>query len=202
MTSNAPAQHSSDPLAGAVLAAASVLSVFVMAHHPTNAGQVALANLVHGALMILLLFVFTGFARFAARLGLARFWVLTGMIFYGAAACGNLLAATINGFAVPALAAREPALSKDIFRLAWELNQALAYAAVYAVSVAFILWGADLISRKRAFAGLAGLAAGGVPAALLTTGALDMHVAGAFAVYALQAAFGLIIGILMMRGKV
>lgn len=202
MTSNTPVKNSSGPASGAVLAAASVLGVLVMAHHPTNTGQAFLANLVHGALMILQLLLFAGFARFAARLGMAGFCALTGLVFYGAAVCGNLLAATINGFAVPALAAREPSISQDIFRLAWELNQALAYAAVYAASVAFILWGAALIARGRMLAGIAGIAAGGVPAALLAIGSLDMHVAGAFAAYSIQAAFGLIIGILIMRGKV
>lgn len=201
MNTDTPARQPDERLAGAMLAAASALSVLVMAHHPTSFDAATFGNLVHGALMILLLIVLAGFARFASGRGLQRFPVLAGLVFYAAAAFGNLLAATINGFAVPALAAREPAISKDVFRFAWELNQALAYAAVYAISLAFILWGADLVTRKRKVAGLAGLAAGAIPAALLATGAIDMHVAGAFIIYAMEAAFGVIIGVLMMRGR-
>lgn len=188
-------------LAGALLAAASALSVIVMAHHPTNSGATSLANLVHGALMVLLLIVLAGFSRFVARLGLDRIPVLMGLIFYGAAAVGNLMAATINGFAVPALTAANDTSSRDIFALAWALNQALAYAAVYATSAAFVLWGADMLTRRRPRVGAIALAAGAAPAALLAYGALDMHVAGAFAIYAMQAAFGVIIGVLMIRGR-
>lgn len=198
MTVNSIPRQPTDRFAGAMLAAACVLSVVVMAHHPTSAGSASLANHVHGALMIALLIAFAGFSRFSARLGLRRFPVLAGLVFYGSASVGNLLAATVNGFAVPALAAREPAISQEVFRFAWELNQALAYAAVYATSLAYVLWGAELFARKQRLAGIAGLAAGAVPAALLAAGALDMHVAGAFVVYAAQAAFGIVIGLLMV----
>ncbi|MEK7264762.1 MAG: hypothetical protein AAB227_01565 [Pseudomonadota bacterium] len=189
----------SDRLAGVSMAAASALSVLVMAHHPTSFGDAALVKGVHGALMALILINLAGFCRFAASEGLARFSVLTGLIAYAAGMFGNLLAATVNGFAAPALMAR--GASKDIFAFAWELNQALAYGAVFAISAAFILWGLALTRSGSRFAGAAGLAAGVLPAALLFAGVLDMHVAGAAVVYAAQSAFTFVIGVRMALRK-
>lgn len=191
--------RSSDRLAGGSMAAASVLSVIVMAHHPTTESGVALANGVHGALMALILIILAGFFRFAACEGLARFSVLVGLVAYAAGMLGNLLAATINGFAVPALMAR--GASKDVFAFAWELNQALAYGAVFAISAAFALWGLALARSGSRFVGAAGLAVGVLPAVLLAAGVLDMHVAGAAIVYATQSAFSLIIGVRMALRK-
>jgi hypothetical protein len=183
--------------AGGVLAAVSILSVLVMAHHPTGADNAPLARSVHGAMMILVLMMATGYAQFAAKRDLARLPVMAGMVFYGAGANGNLLAATINGFAVPALIER--GATPDILAFAWELNQALAFEAVFAISAAFAFWGADLFRRNAPVTGIAGIAAGLVPAALLASGAMDMHVAGAFVIYGIQAAFGAIVGVQMIR---
>jgi len=188
-----------DKIAGGVLASASALVVLVMAHHPTNLKDVGLVNLVHGVMMALALLSLAGFARFAQRLGFDRFSVLCGFVAYGAGAFGNLLAATVNGFAAPALAA--DGASREILAIAWELSQALAYEAVFALSIAYVFWGADLFMRGVRAMGLAGLAAGLVPAALLGGGALSMHVSGAFAIYSAQAAFGVVAGIYLMRGR-
>jgi hypothetical protein len=86
----------------------------------------------------------------------------------------------------------------------WPLNQIFAFAAAYAMSGAFALWGADLLLRGPRsidrLLGLAGIAAGLAPAALLATGALDLHVEGAFIVYAGQALFTVLVGASLMRG--
>lgn len=188
-----------DKFAGGVLASASALVVLTMAHHPTSLKDVGLVNLVHGVMMALVLLSLAGFARFAQRLGFDRFPVLCGFVAYGAGAFGNLLAATVNGFAAPALAA--DGASREILALAWDLNQALAYESVFALSAAYVLWGAVLFMQRARATGLAGIAAGLAPAALLAAGALDMHVSGAFAVYTVQAAFGVIAGVYLIRGR-
>lgn len=188
-----------DRMAGGALVVASLLVVLLMAHHPTSAGPHWLARFVHGGMMVLVVVILAAFARFAARRGLDRFPALLGLAFYAAGAFGNLFAATVNGFAVPALAER--GADKALFALAWELNQAAAYAAVYATAAAFALWGADMLARRPRTAGAFGIVAGVIPAGLLATGALDMRIAGAFIVYASISAFSVIIGIQMMRGK-
>ena len=189
-------------LAGAALAAASLLSVVVMAHHPSGAGSHGgLAQAVHGALMGLILVTFAGFARFAAGLGLQRYAATLGLTAYATGSLANLLAATMNGFVAPALATG--GASQEVLRLCWELSQALAYAAVYAISAAFVCWGAELGLRGAGadrWLGAAGLAAGLAPAGLLASGALDMNVAGAFIVYGAQAAFGGLAGVFLTRG--
>ncbi|OFX00146.1 MAG: hypothetical protein A3E78_06040 [Alphaproteobacteria bacterium RIFCSPHIGHO2_12_FULL_63_12] len=195
---NIIAKHN-DRFAGWLMAAASVLSVVVMAHHPTGGGDMRLVNGVHGALMGLILINIVGFFRFGSGEGLARLSVSAGLVAYAAGMFGNLLAATINGFAAPALMAR--GASKDVLGFAWELNQALAYEAVYAISAAYVLWGIGLVRRGARAVGVAGIAAGAAPAALLAAGALDMHVAGAMIIYAAQSAFAFIIGIRMAMTK-
>lgn len=186
--------------AGMTLAGAALVSILAMAHHPS--GPSGLAQPVHGAMMLVVIATLAGFAWFAARRGLSRFAVLAGLVAYAAGAVANLLAAAINGFVAPALAGGD--ISADIFRLCWELNQALAYGAVYAASIAFVLWGGDMLLTKKQpqrLLGLAGLAAGLVPAALLAGRAIEMDVAGAFIVYAMQAAFAVSIGLYLMRSK-
>lgn len=190
-----------DRLAGAALAGASILSIVAMAHHPSGPGHGLLTQLVHGTMIAIVLVAFAGYVRLAARRGLDRFFNLLALVAYGAGAAANVLAATINGFVVERVVAN--GVSEDILRLCWEFNQALAYGAVYATSFAFLSWGADLARAPglRRIVGLVGLAAALAPAALLMTGALGMNVAGAFVVYALQAAFGVLVGADLMRGQ-
>ena len=108
-------------------------------------------------------------------------------------------------WALPALAARGADLSgHDVFLLAWEANQALARLGVFATAAAFTLWSIDFLRRPglepKAIGGL-GLLAGLVPATLLATAAINMHVAGAFAAYAAFAAWGAIVGVHLLRGQ-
>lgn len=191
----------SDRFAGGALAAASLLSILVMAHHPSGQGQSNLNQLVHGAMMALVLLIFAGYARHAMVRGLGRFSILAALIVYGAGVVANLLAATINGFAAPA--AFEAGVPRDVLRLCWELNQALAYIGVYATSIAFAIWGLDLLHERglRRLIGVLGLIAGAVPLALLASGVVTMNVAGAFLVYALHAFFGVIIGADLLRTR-
>lgn len=192
---------SDDRLAGAALAGASILSIVAMAHHPSGAGHGALTQLVHGTMIAIVVVAFAGYTRLAARRGLHRFSNLVALVAYGAGAAANILAATINGFVAERLIANDA--SQDILRLCWALNQALAYGAVYATSIAFLFWGADLARETgvRRIIGLAGLAAAIAPASLLMTGTLGMNVAGAFVIYALQAAFGVLAGAELMRAR-
>lgn len=187
--------RSTDKFAGGVIAAASVLVVAAMAHHPSSSANAGLSNFVHGTMMALTLMLLGGFARFAAIRGFDRNLVLFGFVAYAAGAAGNLFAAAVNGFAVPALAMK--GADKSVFAFAWELNQALAYAAIYAMSAAFVLWGCDMLARGPRLVGAAGVIAGFVPTALLSIGALDMHVAGALIIYAAEAAFSLLVGLVL-----
>ncbi len=192
-----------DRIAGAALAAAALVSVVAMAHHPTSAhGGGGLNGLVHGVMIILVALLAFGFIHFARGRGLDRPAILAGLVAYGISMVVHVGAATINGFVVPALAGRG-GVSHDIFLFAWEMNQALAGLGVYATGAAFVLWSIDLVRRETGWlrlVGLAGLAAGAAPAALLAGGAIRMDVGGAMLVYAVHAAWAALVGISLIRG--
>ena len=187
---------------GVVMIVAAILSVFVMAHHPTGADHAGLAQGVHGAMMTFTLLLVVGFIQFSLQRGVDNFAVSAAMVAYCAGAIGNLLAALISGFVMTALVTKN--VGVDVKTFAWALNQAAAYGAVYAYSVAFVLWGGDLLVHGRLFdrlVGALGVAAGAIPVVTLATGLLKMNVGGAFIVYALQAAFSIAIGVWLFRNR-
>ena len=151
--------------------------------------------------MVLVLVMLAGYVRFSQRRGLDRFVIVLAVSFYGASVVGNILAATINGFVAPSLAFQ--GASQEVLRLCWALNQSLAYSAVYAMGVAFTLWGADLLTARGAarVLGALGVAGGLATVAMLGFGVVEMNVAGAFVVYAVQAAFGVLVGAALVRGR-
>ena len=197
--------RSADRIAGAALIAAAASSVLAMAHHPTGAHSGSLGALVHGAMIVLLAVTAFGFAHFAIRRGLGRPAVLAGLVAFGLCLFGHVGAATINGFVVPAVAARgDDSVGHDIFLFAWEANQALARLGVYANAAAFLFWSLDFLRRpglEPRLIGLAGLAAGAVPALLLATGLIRMNVPGALTAYAAFAAWAALVGIHLVRGR-
>ena len=194
-----------DRIGGAALIAGAAGTVLAMAHHPSHA-DAPLGGLVHGAMIALLGALAFGFLRFAIARGPARPAILAGLIAYAASLFAHLGAATINGFVVPALAARGAAgepVAHDLFVLAWEANQALARLGVAATGAAYLFWSADLLRRPGGWArliGALGLIAGAVPAILLLGGWLRMDVAGAFLVYAAHAAWAAAVGLYLWRG--
>lgn len=197
-------------IAGAALLAGAAGSVFAMAHHPSGGHGGALGGIVHGAMIALLGAMAFGFFFLCLRRGPARPAILAGALAYGVSLFAHVGAATINGFVVPALAARAAgggadAVGHDIFLLAWESNQALARLGVVATGLAFIFWSLDFLRRPGAeprLIGALGLLAGAVPIALLAAGAIRMDVAGAFIVYAAHAAWAALVGLHLWRGRV
>lgn len=187
---------------GAALIAAAIGSVAAMAHHPSGAHAGALGGIVHGAMMIVLTALAFGFVAFALSRGIGRAAMLAGLLAFAVSLFAHFGAATINGFVVPALAARGPgAVGHDVFLLCWEANQALAGLGAFATGAAYSLWSLDLLAgRGRAdrLLGAAGIAAGLLPAVLLAAGGIAMDVAGAFLVYAAHAAWALLVGVRML----
>lgn len=193
-----------DRIVGAVLVVAAAGSVLAMGHHPSGAHSGALGPIVHAVMIVLISGMAFGFTHFSLRSGLDRPLVLAGLVAFGVAMVGHVGAATINGFAVPALAARgHGAVSHGIFLFAWEMNQALAKLGVFAESAAILLWSLHLLGRPGGWpriVGLAGLAAALVPAALLAGGLIRMNVAGAFVTYGVQAAWVALVGLYVGKG--
>jgi len=189
-----------DRVAGVAMIAAAAGALLAMGHHPSGAhGGSALAGIVHASMIALLGLLIFGFTHMARRRGLDRPAVLAGLLAYGIALFGHVGAATINGFVVPALAARG-VTAHDLFLFAWEMNQALAKLGVYATSAAYLFWSAELIGEGRTrLLGALGVVAAILPASLLASGAIRLDVTGAFISYAVQVGWAALVGLHLLR---
>ena len=197
-------------IAGIVLLVAAVLIIVAMAHHPsglepghTGIGM-TLGGFIHAARIVLLGANLWGLTIFSIRQTLGG-WMLAGIVAYGISFTGNLIAALINGFIVPAVATQvDHAESGDLFILLWQSNQAAAQLGIYAASGAFVFWSISLLSRKKAedfVIGSLGLIAAFVPSAALYTAVIALDVDGAFLAYGVQAAWTGLVGLEMLRQK-
>ena len=202
MTDYEKQDSATDRTAGLVLTGAALLSVPVMAHHPTNfSNDSGIFQLVHGGLIFTSLILQAGFVRVSVRLGLNNFWTLLALIAFSVGIITVIFAGTMNGFIAPALAA-DRQFPKEIANLCWKFNQSLVYVSAYAIGLAFVLWGTQLIrsnARHGKALGYAALLAGGVPSILLATGVIDMHVTGALIVYTSQWLFSACAGLWLIK---
>jgi hypothetical protein len=187
-----------DRAAGIALIASAGLSMLAMAHHPTSLRAGALIGIVHGAMILFTGMMTFGFAQLSRRLGLERPAVLAGLVAYAIGAIAEVGAATVNGFAAPALAAH--GASHDAFDALWFLNQALAGLGVVAIGAAYVLWSLALWRHHRLVATL-GVVAGAGPALLLLGGWIDMHLHWAILVYAALVLWGALVGWLLLSGR-
>lgn len=192
-----------DRVAGGILVAASLASMLVMAHHPSDAHQMAMGQIVHGAMIAIVGLTALGLVQFARALGLDRLTVLGGLIAYAVALFADTGAATINGFVVTNLVAHGVS-DRTTFLLAWEANQALARLGVVATGVAFLLWSVGLVARRGWMAralGTLGILAGALPMVLLATGMMRMNLHGAIPIYAGQALWMALAGLYLWSGR-
>ncbi|MFP3944055.1 MAG: hypothetical protein ACLFWF_09185 [Alphaproteobacteria bacterium] len=196
-----------DRFTGAALPLAAAGSILAMAHHPVSVhGTGGIGDYVHGAMIVLLSVLFYGFARFAQRRDLRRAVILAGLVAYGLGFAATVGAGIVNGFIVPALAARGPGqVGQDIFILCREANQSLAALGVFATGAAFLLWSMDFLARaelSNRITGIAGLLAALLPAGALAAGLLELSVAGAFLIYSSHALWAALVGIQFIRRKI
>lgn len=202
MTDNEKQDSAADRMAGLVLTGAALLSVPVMAHHPTNfANDSGIFQLVHGGLIFTSLILQAGFVRVSVRLGINNFWTLLALIAFSVGIITVIFAGTMNGFIAPALAA-DGQFPEEIANLCWKFNQSLVYVSAYSIGLAFVLWGTQLIRSNAQYGtalGYAALLAGGVPSILLATAIIDMHVTGALIVYTSQWLFSACAGLWLIK---
>jgi len=208
--------------AGIVLIVVPLLSILMMAHHPSAgshdpaalvaeiADKSRLSRIVHGVLIALMgaeLFAFIAFCR---RLGFERSAVRAGFVAYSIGTGAMLGAALISGFVISDLAAHyvqqpsgDATAFVDLSRLAMIGNQALAKLGVVAMSAAIVLWSAALFRNGQdRWVGISGFVAGLGPAIALLVGAVRLDVGGMTLVVVCQAAWIVIVGIQMIRTKI
>jgi hypothetical protein len=209
-------------VAGIVLVVVPLLSILMMAHHPSAgshdpaalvaeiAEKSRLSRIVHGVLIALMgaeLFAFIAFCR---QLGFERSAVRAGFVAYSIGTGAMIGAALISGFIISDLAAhyvQQPSGDAlafvDLSRLAMIGNQALAKLGVVAMSAAIVLWSAALFhSGRDRWVGIAGFLAGLGPAIALVIGAVRLDVGGMTLVVVCQAAWIVMVGIQMIRARI
>lgn len=207
-----------NPVAGWLLAATSLLSVFAMLHHPsvamhaTSAALVemaeksSLARAVHGALIALLAVQTFALLELSSQLGFDRRAVRVAAFTYLVGFLAMVGAALISGFILPAIGVRFAGTEgasvealRYVITAAAISNRVLASFAVLAMSVAIAAWSYELRSRMRAVAILGVIVAVG-PAMALLVGALHLEVAGMTLVAGVQGLWGGVLGIGLVRG--
>jgi hypothetical protein len=211
-----------DHATATTLIVASVLSVVLMAFHPslhhgTTAEAIAeiaekgrVNAIVHGGLIALAGLLLACFWSFAERLDLRHPAVRIGAVAY---ACGTATlagAAVVNGFVVSGLGAHyagRPAADLEalchLMNLCGVANQTLARIGVVATSTAIVAWSLILAGRGGSPRGVGvfGVLAGGATAVAIVCGLLPLNVHGMGAVVLLQSIWSVAVGVVWMRGR-
>jgi hypothetical protein len=186
-------------LAGAVLALSALLAGVLMHHHPHGGDGAGQIRLMHGGLLMMIALQPAVLALVADALGW-RLLTAQAMVLFTLGSVGAILAGTINGFVVPAIAAYPPGeITAGIGAWGWELNQALARLGAIATGTGMALFGIALWQTGWQAVGMAGLLAGGITAGLQLTGIIDMRFIGAIATYITQLAWLVLLGATLWR---
>ncbi len=207
--------------AAVALAASTVLSIAIVAVHPTiqggPPGQIlhdlaaaqALDQHVHGALIMLMMSYLFGFAGLAGRLDLRRPAVLAGLIAYAIGTVAMIGAALIDGFIAPAFAARFLKASPDEAAVALDVLLFGEIAIQYLSKLGFIGLSAGMLGcslpllRGRGLAratGLIGLVSGVLPAGLLIVARIDLEPTSLIMILAAEAVWNLAAAALLLHG--
>lgn len=209
--------------AGWTLIGASILSVALMARHPSvGAHGIAQAlaeivaesgetKVVHGGLIALMLALLFGFLGVCERVGPRLVGVRLGAIAYSVGILAFLGAAALSGFVVPGLAARYASGTDDELQSARGLlalchlgNQSLAAIGTLATSAAIGLVSLRWVRQRGALAaiGALGILVAAAAIAGILTGHLRLHVHGMGAVVLAQSAWSVAAGALLLRGRI
>jgi hypothetical protein len=153
-------------LTAIVLAVLSIVSIFVMLHHPSVSSeniheQIAEVNheaqentIVHGVLIAFVMLINICLSYYSKVAGLQRSSVLYGLILYWVGTVVMVLAALMSGIVGPELAQHYRDASSDqaevfrgVFLLTWEVNQACAYFSVFCWCAGIACWAYDNLSK-------------------------------------------------------
>jgi hypothetical protein len=222
MSDQSPPGSGSGRAEALAIGVGSVLSVVLMAHHPsTRASDMAegiaqtaraagLSGLVHGGLIVTMVVVFFGVLGLAGRLGWFKARVRAGALAYGLGVVAMAGAALVSGFLVPGFARAYAGASgvdadalRPIFQLCYQTNQVLARAGTMALSAATLVWSLVMLERDplaRAVGAL-GLAAGALPVLGLLSGYLRLTVHGMGAVVLLLAVWNVAAAVWLIRSR-
>jgi len=219
MTSN----YSNNQIAGFVIAVSSILSIAIIAHHPTiNAREISsqvtevvaemkLNNMVHGSLIGLLFLNLSAFTIYSTMRGLQNLLVVLALLAYLMSTIMMTGAALMNGFIFPTFLQNVAQNHQHLLELtplikifSWNVNQTLANTSVIATSCAIALWSLNLIHSnlvQRVIA-LIGLGVGVTITILMLGGWLALDLTGMTWVVVAQSIWNLGIAYLLMSKKI
>lgn len=207
---------------GIALIVGALLTMFFMLHHPSTSSDqlgAALAEIrdegmlsawVHGMLMALMVCIWFGTHGLTRALGADRALPILGFMLFSLGTLAYCVAAMVSGFIVPwigaGFAGSEPETmeqARSLLRLSGVTNQAFANAGLIGTSAGILLWSLSLLARRSSarWLGAAGIAVAAVPAVLLLTGQLRLHVTGMTIVVFADGAWYLLAGWLLLRGR-
>jgi hypothetical protein len=219
MNANTSTRQASPRLAGYAIAIASVLSVALMAHHPSvHHHDIAsaldeivrmswTARVVHGALIASMLVVSCALLELSAWLGLHRISVRAAIVSYMIGTIAMIGAALISGFLTPALAssyvapASDQELARQLLALSAIGNHTLAKFAVVVMSFAIFSWSIALLQPPRRVRWVAAIGAlVSVSSAIpLCLGVLQLDVTGMTVVFIGQSVWNLAVAFSLIR---
>jgi hypothetical protein len=216
------AGHSLAPI-GYGVGAISLLAVVALAHHPVGGGntqgevlasiraQAGIDKIVHATLALVYVFLGSAMALFAARLGLRRFTVVTGLVAFSGALVLTVLATMTDGFVIPALAqhcATAPSASCTaeaftLLRLSAIQIEFLSRFSLIGVALAVASWSAALLTTRTLpmWPGLAAAASAACQAAALIAASGPLSPRTLLAIYAGQIVWYLVAATLMIRQR-
>jgi hypothetical protein len=205
-------------VAGVLMLSSAVLSVLMMAHHPSVhsrdthevvsliASQAAAAQWVHGVLIFLLGTTLLAYFEVTRRLQRAGLQSEAALLSYGVGVTLMIGAALISGFLIPRLASRYAngerlEIFAELLNFAASSNQVLAYAGVWAMSLGALLWSLLILRGGNRLVGLYGIGASLVPVIVLALNVVTLNVTGMMIVVLIQASWNAMIGIQLFRNR-
>lgn len=201
-----------DRTSGIALILGSLAMVLTMVLHPTGndlfAGRIMLTIVVHTLAIASIPVIVFGFLGFSQKIGFDRSTVSFGFVTYSFGSVAVMCAGVINGLVAPALVRRfldsDEATQQSIHLLAdygFLLNNAFAKVFVVSASTAMIFW-SIAIFKKGALAritAIIGIIVGLFGILGILSGHLRMNVHGFGLLVFAQAAWTVLIGVLMIR---
>jgi hypothetical protein len=209
--------------AGFVIIAVAFLVMIMLHHHPQSAtheagkliaeiADLALADrVVHGTLIALMAALVFGYLEFCARLGFVRPAVRAGAVAYAMGVFAVVVAATIDGFVISALAEHyanaQPAeleAARHLLNLCAVCVRVFTSLGVVAMSAAIAAWSFALLRgpRQVLWLGAVGLIASLAPAIAILSGMVSINLPSLLIVMWCQTGWNLAAGFALVRGKV
>jgi len=212
----------SGKVAGYAIGSCALLTMLAIALHPHSESRKAdelvvevarlapMLRIVHGTVIAFMLALLYGFTIYSMRRGLRREAVVGALVAYAAGVGVLILAALIDGFLIPLVAARYAGVPPDVLRvgagvltLCGAAIQVLSKFGVIALSAAIALWSTDLLRGRGVLrgAGIVGYAAALIPLGVLFAGGEFLVPMTLSIIVIAQGIWYLAIATLLIRGR-